>query len=757
MDNRKILLYEIYTMRRLKFSAITLGILISLVFSTIKWISPDIEDQIAPVNILEKRLLDQMFIIRGKKAVSDNIVIVDVDERSISELGRWPWNRSIMANIIQNLSEYYNAKVILLDIVFAEPDPFTEQCEEIINNIKENLGIDSDILKCEDNDQKLADAIREAKNVVLGYYFSNSSEVEDSSSGEIKAYFKSRCLSSSIMGDPSICNIMSFTNPVINIEKIKDASEYIGFFTMEPDNDGMFRRVPITVEYNGDYYPALSLIGASIFLNQPLVIQIGDQLLYNEGKCVSIKIGDNEIPMNPSEDKTMYLVNYYGPARTFKYISIVDVFNKVAPKQDIENKIAIIGVSAIGVYDRRPIPFDSEFPGVEIHANVIENILKKDYLVRIPHYMHIEALLCLLIGIILSLFLTKTRLQYGIIGSFIIVILYFIGVYILFTKGYYTKITISTVEMLLLIISIATFRYITEEREKGKIREAFSYYVTKQVVDEILKDLNQLKLGGEKRLITVFFSDIRGFTTISEKLPPEILVGLLHEYLNPMTEIIFKYNGTLDKYMGDGIMAIFGAPLYTPDHAINCARASLEMLEVLRKLKEDWSRRGLPDINIGIGINTGEMVVGNMGSNVKFEYTCIGDQVNLGSRLEGTNKEYGTNIIVSEGTVKHLNNLFVVRELDFIRVKGKKEPVRIYELIGEKSVIGDTPEWVKRFEEGLALYREQRFDEARKKFEETIKLRGDDKPSRVFLQRLDIFKEDPPPPDWDGVFTMKTK
>ncbi|MCX7944198.1 MAG: adenylate/guanylate cyclase domain-containing protein [Deltaproteobacteria bacterium] len=739
-------------------TALKIGILISTSFAFIKWIAPDIEDNISTINILEKRFLDQMFILRGPKKVSDNIVIVDVDEKSIAELGRWPWNRSIMAEALKRLHNDYNARTILFDIIFAEPDPFTQFCEELISNIKNNIGIESDLLKCEDNDHNLADAIREAKNVVLGYYLSNVEEVPEEIAEKNKPYFKSRSLSTSIVGDPSICNIPEYTYAISNNDTIKDSSEYIGFFTIEPDNDGMFRRVPLILKYKDEYYPALSLIGVSVFLNRPIIVQMGEDILYSEGKCVSIKVGEDEIPMNPSEDKTMYLVNYYGPSRTFRYISFSDIYFGRADKVQLKDKLIIIGVSALGVYDRRPIAFDSEFPGVEIHANVIENILQKDYLVRIPFYMHIEALSILIIGLVLSLLLSKTKLQYGILSSFLIMGLYMCFIYFIFTKGYYTKLTISTVEMLLLIIVISTFRYITEEREKGKIRKAFSYYVTKQVVDEIMKDINKLKLGGEKRLLTVFFSDIRGFTTISEKLPPEMLVNLLHEYLNPMTEIIFKYNGTLDKYMGDGIMAIFGAPLYTPDHAINCAKASLEMIEVLNRLKSDWLKRGLPEINIGIGINTGEMVVGNMGSKVKFEYTVIGDQVNLASRLEGTNKEYGTNIIISEGTVKNLDNKFIVRELDFIRVKGKKEPVRIYELIGEKSVLlGDIPLWIKVFEEGLALYRAQKFEDAKIKFEDVIKIRGQDNPSEVFLERIEIFKSDPPPPDWDGVFVMKTK
>ncbi len=744
-------------MRRLKVSALTIGILISFIFSFFKWITPDIEDKIATINILEKRFLDQMFVVRGKRAVSDKIVIVDVDEKSISELGRWPWRRSVMAEAINKLNRKYKVKTILLDMIFAEPDPFTQYCEELMTRIKESIGIESDAIRCEDNDQQLADAIREAKDVVLGSYLSHIEELTENEVQKNLPYFMNRRLSTSIMGDPEICNIPEYENAIPNIDKIKDASEYIGFFTIEPDNDGMFRRVPLILKYKNEYYPALSLMGLSVYLKKPIIVQMGEDLLYNEGRCVSIKLGDNEIPMNPSEDKTMYLINYYGPGRTFKYISFSDVFFERVNPEELKDKLVIIGVSALGVYDRRPTALDSEFPGVEVHANVIENILNQDYLVRIPFYMHLEALALLIIGIILSLLLSKTKLQYGILGSVIVIFLYISGIYILFTEGYYTKLTISISEMLLLIIVISTFRYITEEKEKGKIRKAFSYYVTKQVVDEIMKDINQLKLGGEKRLLTVFFSDIRGFTTISEKLPPEMLVNLLHEYLNPMTEIIFKYNGTLDKYMGDGIMAIFGAPLHTPDHAINCAKASLEMIEVLKRLREGWKKRGLPDINIGIGINTGEMVVGNMGSNVKFEYTVIGDQVNLGSRLEGTNKEYGTNIIASEGTIKHLNDMFLVRELDFIRVKGKKEPVRIYEVIGERSILKETPKWIATFEEGLKLYREQRFEEARIKFEETINIRGEDKPSNVFLERIEIFKTEPPPKDWDGVFTMKTK
>jgi adenylate cyclase len=273
----------------------------------------------------------------------------------------------------------------------------------------------------------------------------------------------------------------------------------------------------------------------------------------------------------------------------------------------------------------------------------------------------------------------------------------------------------------------------------------------------MLKDPSKLKLGGDKKDLSVLFSDIRGFTTISEKLTPEELVHLLNEYLTAMTNVVFKYDGLLDKYMGDAIMAVFGAPLDQPDHPIRACRTALDMMEELKKLQEKWAGEGRPVLDIGVGINTGDMVVGNMGSEMRFDYTVMGDSVNLGSRLEGINKEYGTNIIISEYTYEAVKDVFFCREMDSVRVKGKKRPVRIYELIGEKKDVETWGEAIRFFEDGLSKYKQGLWDKAIESFQKVLALRPSDASSRLYIERCQALKENPPEGPWDGVFTMTKK
>ncbi|MCX5852409.1 MAG: adenylate/guanylate cyclase domain-containing protein [Deltaproteobacteria bacterium] len=297
----------------------------------------------------------------------------------------------------------------------------------------------------------------------------------------------------------------------------------------------------------------------------------------------------------------------------------------------------------------------------------------------------------------------------------------------------------------------------TEEREKKKIRGAFQYYLTASVITEILKDPSKLKLGGDKKDLSVLFSDIRGFTSISEKMTPEELVHLLNEYLTAMTDVVFKYDGLLDKYMGDAIMAVFGAPLDQPDHPMRACTTALVMMEELRKLQKKWAGEGKPVLNIGVGVNTGDMVVGNMGSQMRFDYTVMGDSVNLGSRLEGINKEYGTNIVISEYTHERVKDELRCRELDSVRVKGKALPVKIYELLGRKEDGETAYEWVRIFEEGLTHYKAKRWDEAIAGFKKVLAVKEDDHPSNLYIKRCGDLKENPPPGSWDGVYTMTKK
>jgi adenylate cyclase len=454
-----------------------------------------------------------------------------------------------------------------------------------------------------------------------------------------------------------------------------------------------------------------------------------------------------------------FIVKYYGPGQTFRHISAVDVIEKKIGPKDLRDKIVLFGVTTIGVYDIRPTPFESTYPGVEIHANVIENILREDYLTRPNMLKMIEVLAMLIVGIGFGLMLSKMKLQYAVPAVLAALLAsIFMDYTLLFKNGLHTRTILMYAQVLTMVMGMSVFRYFTEEREKGKIRKVFHTYISKNVAEEVLKDMSKLKLGGQKKTLTVFFSDIRGFTTISEKLSPEQLVHQLNEYLTPMTNIIIsKHEGTLDKYMGDAIMAIFGAPLDQPDHALRCCNAALDMMEELKLMRAKWRNEGLPELNIGIGINTGEMIVGNMGSHVRFEYTVIGDNVNLGSRLEGTNKEYGTNIIISEATKNMVFEKLVVRELDELRVKGKKEPVKIYELRGRLPADEKEKRLDELFQAARVIYKQQKWDEAEEAFKRVLEVMPGDPPSKRYLERIAYLRTCSLDSCWDGVWDMKSK
>jgi adenylate cyclase len=314
-------------------------------------------------------------------------------------------------------------------------------------------------------------------------------------------------------------------------------------------------------------------------------------------------------------------------------------------------------------------------------------------------------------------------------------------------------------QMLTMFLVATSYRFFSEEREKRRARETFSRFLAPAIVEDVLSKGGSVQLGGDKRVLTVLFSDIRGFTTISEKLDPHVLLELLNEYLTPMTDIVVSdHQGTLDKYIGDAVMAFWGAPTPQPDHALRACRAALSMLERLAVLREKWRERGLPDIDIGIGINTGPMSVGFVGSQDRFyNYTVLGDAVNLASRLEGANKEYGTRIILGPSTYDDVKDAVVVRELDLVRVKGKREPVHIYELLALAPATPELAAFVERFRWGLSAYAAQRWDEAMARFREADALRGGDPTSRKYVERCEAMRREPPGPEWDGVFQMKTK
>ena len=477
------------------------------------------------------------------------------------------------------------------------------------------------------------------------------------------------------------------------------------------------------------------------------------------GECF-ISVPDSEVAVLviPTDEEGRLLINFRGPEKTFPHYSVSDVLDGTVPKEALKDKIVLVGPTAIGIYDMRVTPFSGTFPGVEIHANVIDNILKNDAISRPQWISLFDVGAILLIGIVLSVVMNRltpvvaTLFTLGLLAAYAMANEYIFTYWKVWLTAIYPGMT-----MVFVFGGVTTFRILTEEKKKKEIRDAFSRYVAPSLVTDILKDPSRLVLGGEERRLTVFFSDIRGFTTISEGLTPPALVKLINDYLTPMTDIILKSGGTVDKYMGDAIMAFWGAPVWQEDHAVRAANTALEMMEKLRLMQTEWEKQGIPRLDIGIGLSTGRLTVGNMGSHMRFDYTVMGDSVNLGSRLEGLNKEYSTHIIVPKFTYEDIKQEFILRKLDHIRVKGKKVPIKIYELMGRKDAGDKLREVAGLFEEGLAAYMARDWDKAEARFQKTLGVIPGDGPSTVFLNRVKNMRETELPEDWDGVCVMKTK
>jgi adenylate cyclase len=386
-----------------------------------------------------------------------------------------------------------------------------------------------------------------------------------------------------------------------------------------------------------------------------------------------------------TDESNRFLINYYGPAGSFPYYSFIDVLEGKISPSIFKDKIVFIGWKAAGIGDFWVTPTSPALPGVEKQATIISNILHQDFIIRDKYLVIWDLALILITGLTLGLLIPKLSPLRA--ASFSLLLCVLLGAFIQYTFSH-AKLWIYAVYPFLTIglaySSTTVFRLLTEEREKRKIRNTFSLYLSPVVVDQLVKHPGALKLGGERRILTVFFSDIRGFTTLSEGMPVEDLVTLLNRYMDAMTEIILDHEGLLDKYIGDAILAVYGAPIPQNDHAMRACLTALDMMERLRQLHQEWEKEQLPCFDIGIGINTGPVAIGNMGSEKRFTYTVIGDGVNLTARLEGLNKKYGTHILISESTYLEVKDCMICQDIGAVEVRGKKEPVKIYELLGEK-------------------------------------------------------------------------
>lgn len=577
-----------------------------------------------------------------------------------------------------------------------------------------------------------------------------------------------------------------------------EVASNIGFFSAYVDPDGVLRRLPLVYRIGDVFLPALSVATASAkYGANPLLLA---DPTYKVGLSeIGIPKEDGSLVRVPVDLNGRLLINYYGPSGSndpalpddkrgaFPRVSMSDVYCADLPatladdadegtrerfarcsdrshtieslQAIVKGKVVLVAVTAIGTFDQRVTPFSPNVPGTEIHAAAIQNIIDGQGLRRPSLHIQIEMLLCLMVGLLFGLVLPRIPVAASVV--FVVGCMglwWFIDWNVLFKANRWFYDVPLMLQMATTWAGILVWGYLTEGREKARLKAEFSTVLSPTVVDQLLSNPALAGLGGTERELTVMFSDIRGFTTMSEKLSPERLTQFLNEYLTPMTEILIEHQGTLDKYMGDAIMAFWGAPIEQKDHAKRACITAVEMLERLDVLRARWRAEGKPEIDIGIGLNSGLMRVGFMGSTRMRNYTLLGDNVNLGSRLEGTNKNYGTHIIVSETTYEQAHDVIHGRLLDAVRVKGKKEPVRIYEVIGKGPMPPEVAAWAGPFEKAFAHFQNQRWDEAEAAFRAADTTRtGGDPPSAVYLDRIAHFRTEPPPAEWDGVYDFKTK
>ena len=725
------------------------------------------------LDLLDRQVIDFIMRSRGDTLNDSKVAVIAIDTKSIDRYGQWPWKRNVMASLLHELEAYYKVKVVGYDVLFSEPDNNDIAAQAALDHFYKRANkemfrqpdvvanlrrIKSEISAEVNNDAKFGAELVKWDNIVLGYFFFLSGSLDQVKHMTVDDLDESaaRILNSEItivQGDQYLeeQNFIEGIAAEANIRQLNSRNALNGYFNVVPDNDGTIRRIPMVIKYRDMYFPSLDLQMLRQYLGKDPI-----RMVVNEGGIEGFAIGKKWI-QTASDGSVM--INYRGPANTFPHYSVYDVIEHKIGREKLKGKMVILGATESGIYDLRTTPFGSAFPGVEVHANLLDNLLKEDYFYR-SDFVHFMSLLLILVsGFMIGIILSKMSALHGLILSLLYITGYFAGnLWFFCNERTWTSFIYILGVIMANWFAIVLFKFFGEEKDKRFIKGAFQQYLSPKVIDRLVSDPGMLKLGGEKREITAFFSDVKGFSSISETLKPEELVELLNEYLTAMTDIVMKYDGTVDKFEGDAIIAFFGAPVAYEDHAARACLASLEMQEKLAEMRKNWREQGKHELYVRIGLNTDTVVVGNMGSAYRMDYTMMGDGVNLAARLEGVNKQYGSSILISEFTYDAAREFIEVRELDMIRVVGKNKPVLIYEVIGKKGEV--PPEKLKAtkyFTKGLQLYRKQRWEEAAKYFAHANKLYQKDPASRVFFERCKSYSRQSPGDFWDGVFQMESK
>ncbi|NJC87356.1 MAG: adenylate/guanylate cyclase domain-containing protein [Desulfuromonas sp.] len=705
---------------------------------------------------LDSRGMDGMFRLRGPRPTRNAVAIVDIDEKSLQTLGQWPWPRDVVARLVDRIHAA-GARVVGFDVVFAEDDRTSPHRSLAYIGKRAPHIVSPQALAAVEQDPAFNNDMIFGKAVaatpsVLGYVFLTK---DDGLKDPAAVPFPSVNLRTAPENIPfDTLRMSSAYRAVINVPAVSQASSE-GFFNFFPDASGMVHKVPLFLKMDGIPYPSLALEMLRVAEGQAeAVIHVSRLEQAGQRGVLGVSVGEHFIP---TDDFGQMTINYRGPVGTFPYLSAIDILNGQR-LDELKGRYVLIGTTSAGLHDLRATPFSTIYPGVEIHATIIDNILSGDIMTHdLMAERGLTFLMIIVGGLLLSALLAYGSPLLGGVGGFLFLLLAMAGNYqYFFCKNQIVGMTYPLLVILAIFPIVSIFNYFFVGREKRFIDKAFSRYISPQVVEQLKKNPKQLTLSGEEKELTILFSDIRGFTTFSEQMTALQLGRFMNRYLTSMCRVVLEQHGTGDKFTGDASMAIWGAPLDDAEHASRGVEAALGMVEQLAKLRPGWDEEGLPHFDIGIGINTGEVSVGNFGSEERFDYTVIGDNVNLASRLEGLTKLYGVPIIISETTREAIGERFFCRRIDRVKVKGKTRPVTIFEPLAKGEPGALLREEAAAFDVALSHYFERRFGEAR----EIVRKLQAAAPQRLYahyLARIDNLLENPPPEGWDGVTVLPRK
>ena len=704
---------------------------------------------IDPFNVftsLRNSAFDTFQIISPRQSqTKDNILILDIDEKSLSEIGQWPWSRSVLSELVDqtNLSA-----ALAFDIVFAEAD--RTGSKELMNLYKDNNNFVKSLKGLPDNDDLFANSIKDHGTVVLGAIPSNS----------LKNNFQMR-FGLIQQGDDPRKFLREYKGIQTNLKILNSSSAGIGSMSIG-NNDSIIRKLPLFENINGSLVPSLSLellrvaIGASTYQIKSSNAS-GETAFGEETGINHVKLGNLIIPTNP--DGSVWI---HYPEVSVDSISVSDIIKQKYPKDFFKDKILIVGTSAPGLFDLRSTPLKNNVPGVKIIADLTDQILSGSFLQRPDWIFGLELFTGFTLAILITIFIQFLGpiggLSVFLIGNGISIF----GSFYIFENYLFLIDPISPLVICLISYLVITFfNFLFTELERRKVRNAFSQYMSPVMVEKLAQSNKSLKLGGERREMTFLFSDIRGFTAISEKYKddPESLTVLINSILTVLSDEVLDQDGTIDKYMGDCIMAFWNAPSEDPFHREKSIEAAFKMSEALNKLNESLDRKGENKLSIGIGINSGECIVGNMGSEKRFDYTVLGDAVNLASRLEGQSGNYGMQIILGEETIKKISkHEYLQFELDLISVKGKSEPTSIFTVFKSWTAEVAYEVFYEEHMDFLKNYRSKNWDKAKQHIDKyRLSIPEFTLYYTLFLNRIDELSKQSLPEDWSGIFAAETK